>query len=245
MSIPPAGDDPDAGEGTRYLLVSDFHLAWEPGHGEDVLDQIDAYGEEHDCETLIVGGDMDARDGEIASLLDLDFEEFRIALGNHDTSGSAGTGTSTSYGDVQIDEEVYWQEALEETAYAFGMQHDPGDFQVNPGAASSRPQRRPTDGDEHIRIYGHSHMPYDRVIDGTLYIGLGSTYQNYNVNERTLPESSFHVLDVTEDTVSVSHYDFEDGEQVEEVVYSLRDGELELESEIWTWRTDRHGDRWA
>lgn len=244
MSPPAPGPGTDAGEGARYLLVSDFHFAWEQDHGEAVLDEIEAYGEEHDCDTLVVGGDLDARDGEIGSLLDLDFDEFRIALGNHDGGGD-GMGPGSSYGDIQIDEEVYWQEALDEAAYEFGMQHDPGDFQVNPGASSSRPERRPTDGDEHIRLYGHSHMPYDRVIDGTLYIGLGSTYQNYNVNDATLPESSFHVLDVAEDTVSVSHYDFESGEQVEEAVYSRHGDDLEMESEIWTWRTDRHGDRWA
>lgn len=246
MSDTGADPAPDGGAGSRrYLLVSDFHLGWEPDGADDVFDALDGYRQEYDCDGLVIGGDLDARDGEFSDLLDLEFDRTMIALGNHDGSNGSGTdGSIDPYADVMIDgDDVYWEAVVEETTYSFEMSHRPDAFNLT-AHSSQDGKKQPDATDSDICLYGHSHMPYDRVIDDTLYIGLGSTYQNYNTDDRVLPEASFHILDLGPDDVSLRHHDFEDGELVEEATYERTDDGLELASAIWTWRRDR-SDRWS
>ncbi|MDY6777973.1 MAG: metallophosphoesterase family protein [Candidatus Nanohaloarchaea archaeon] len=222
-----------------YLAVSDPHLSSDtnlntsPLDADEVLEDVERYGEEYDCDELLVGGDVGTAD-EIKAFLDLDFERVRAVEGNHDLydGGEPALPDGTDYGEALL-----WREK----DLQWAMRHRPSDFGLQSTAdRSSVPFLEPFD----IVLYGHSHLPYERVLeDGTLAVGMGSLAQNKQVTAE-LPDRSFYVLDVFDDedyAVGLRHVDFDTGEVLERSLYVETGEGFE---EVCSDRLDGNRHRW-
>jgi len=238
----PGGPD-ERGDACDFLIVSDLHLDWgEDGqddieYAKTVTRRINSYGEEYGCDGLLVAGDV----GSTENLEDLydelreDFEEIKIAQGNHDVNGRE---IAERVNHVPTDD---YDTCVETTTgktddLLVQMKHDPSDFGLNYRKQESRhsDHERPD-----ILVYGHSHMPFDRVLsDGTLAIGAGSTYDNYNMEDH-FPTASFHVLGFDEaggdEHVTVEHRDFWSQDIHEEAVYRWDDDGFSKVFSDWEW----------
>lgn len=213
----------DHGGPSRFLLVSDAHLHEQRDARDDVLDRIDRYADAYDCDELLVAGDTGGHE-DIEAILDADVSCSRVARGNHDPRDRYVTDGGHRY-----EAEMGW----EVDGYRVGMAHDPRDMGLRATAESYRSRQEPYD----IVIYGHSHMPYTRLVDDAVVVGAGSLYTNYNMTGE-FPERSAHVIEIGEQVV-VTHIDFDSGAVVEESIYAqTRDG-FQTVAELETVEGDR------
>jgi predicted phosphodiesterase len=211
----------------RYLVAADLHF---DRHGDEyketVLSQLEDYVDEYDCDTLLVAGDIGTVD-DIERLLEADVPALKAVGGNNDEPYDSWYDPRT---DRAFDDEITWKERLDE-AYTIAMSHDPEDFGLT-ATRDETQQRGELDPD--IIIYGHSHMPRDRIIDEkTLALGAGSTYRNYNI-EDDIPDRSIHILEIS-DQITVKHLDFDTGQPVESSTYRQNCDSLEEDTELWDW----------
>jgi len=240
----------------RYMVISDMHLDEQEGNIADTLKDVREYQESIDADGLILGGDQKAYDSELERIFDGGFDSIHLVEGNHDvTAGqdpqAVDPETDWRYGgepdeDVVFaydEETVSWADAADTEPITFLLGHDPDDV----GSGATYDDRREDDPEPRadVLLYGHSHMPYDRIIDGTLHIGMGSLLENYNVDHDNIGERSFHVIDVTDDTVSVTHVDFETGEPIEHSTYRFDGEAFDQDVEWYRWDApSRHDERW-
>lgn len=239
----------------RYMVISDMHLDEQEGNISDTIEAIGEYQEDIDADGLVVGGDQKAYDSELDSIFDNDFDSIHLVEGNHDRTDEHAVDPDIDWtyggepdGDVVFaydEETVNWADAADTEPITFLLGHEPE--AVGSGATYQDDRHASGDGDADadVLLYGHSHMPYDRLIEGTLHIGMGSLLENYNVDPDTLGERSFHVIDVADDTVSVTHVDFETGEPIEHATYRFDGEAFEQDVEWYRWDgPSRHDDRW-
>lgn len=188
---------------------------------EETVQQIEEYGEEYDCDGLVIGGDTGTLD-EIEEFLDSGFDVVKAVLGNHDDWNQDGCDE-----ELECGRRLEWVEEVGEE-YSIAVQHNPDAFDIGSKGGGGGKETEEYD----IVIYGHSHMPYDRDLnDGTLAIGLGSTYRNYNTNDK-MPDKSIHVLEL-DGSVVVAHIDFETGEILEETEYVRKSDGMQQVRRHW------------
>ncbi|MDY6771075.1 MAG: metallophosphoesterase family protein [Candidatus Nanohaloarchaea archaeon] len=230
-----------------YLVVSDLHLDWGEDGQDDieyattVANHLERYGEEHGCDGLLIAGDIGEPD-DVEDLYDdvkEAFDEVLIAQGNHDVLARDIAERVNHVPTDDYDQAV----RTEVDGLLLEMQHDPSDFNLNYKKQQSSSSAH---GEPDIVVYGHSHMPFDRALsDGTLAIGAGSTFDNYNMQDH-MPSTSFHVLSSDDDHVTVEHHDFWSGEKVEEAVYRYGPDGFEEVFSDWEWdAAARDEERWT
>lgn len=221
-----SGEARETGDGTRtYLIASDTHLQWNDDT-EGIVDTIEEYSEEYDCDELVLAGDIGAWD-DVEAFLESDMDGGYIAGGNHDHWTEDDEDRDVD--DYEIGRTLAWQD--DETGFRFALSHYPADFGQSPVKDRSSETLGPYD----IVIHGHSHMPRDRIVDDSLVLGTGSLYRNYNTKDH-LPDRSFHVLEL-DDGIALKHIDYDSGDIVEEKYFSVEDG-IEQTSAVWTWDGD-------
>lgn len=235
------------------LLVSDTHLeSGMPDGGRKYLrdtvvrKNLEDIAEEYGCNTLIHGGDLGGvKDAE--AFLDYDFERSAFAVGDgdkeKDENSAPGWYRGTKKGArrrlFDDDENRFGRRVVvddfAETPYDIEIAHQPGSFGVR-----SHTTQEDYDGYEDvsqhldrpmIAIYGDKHQPFTRTLRNSLVIGLGSTYQNYDITEK-MPEKSAHVLQIDGADVSVQHLDYDTGEVFEHQEFRFEDGRF-IEQTEW------------
>ncbi|MDY6778501.1 MAG: metallophosphoesterase family protein [Candidatus Nanohaloarchaea archaeon] len=224
MEAPGGEKGASPGDGSRsFVLLSDPHFFSNDIDPVDTIDEVESYRERLDCDGLVVAGDVGTAD-DLAYFEDTEFDWIRAAEGNHDDWKHGIDG-------IEEDVSLAWEEPVDEGYYDIGLRHDPRDFGLSPVEDTAAGAV-----DRDVIIYGHAHMPHDRVLDdGTLAIGAGSLAQNYSTKDE-LPDRSIHEVEISGDEVFVRHYDFETEELVEEACYDRDDDGFRLASRVWTWK---------
>lgn len=276
--------DTAAGDGYRVLLVSDLHL--ENAYSDSMRSRLrnrivpgwmDHYVDAYDCDELWVGGDVGDDIQDLAPVLTADVDHVRMVPGDEDdwydpdivedgalhdeAVADALDGTAYDAGDVAdhvCAPGLQWEVAVDGRTYTVAMTHTYDTFGL------SSPKEGPDDYDRcpdrldgtDVAIYGHGHQPWSRAICGTLVVGCGSTYSNYDM-VAAFPEESVHIIEfgdevrtrhLDRDAVSMSDVpgmdqdDLEDAEVFEQRRFK-RNGngfeELEPEHPLDVWPADR------
>lgn len=242
--------------GRRYMVLSDFHFDEQEGNISDTLERIGEHQDEYEADAVLLAGDHAAYDSEIDSIIDEGYEIAHIVEGNHDRPDTdAGEGEDLDWrytgdgGDACLlhdEDTIRWEEVLETGPMSFLMGHEPDRVASRAKYTEEKHPMEFEDADPgQVRIYGHSHMPYDREIDGEVHIGAGSLFHNYSVDYDQMAERSFHLLDVSDAGLAVTHVDFDTGQLMEATFYAF-DGEDFVEAaSVHSWDAeDRHTDRW-
>ncbi len=218
-----------------YEQKAELDAAREEVVGE-VIDELERYYDEHGCDGLVLGGDLGKYTEDIERILDREFDDIKIAQGNHDLWEIEAVEDRDGVDCVDDGEILYWEEDVGGETYRIALAHKPADFNtrgVSPESAIGHEYR-----DVDIILHGHSHFPWDKglsvakfhheraedephaIEDNLLCIGMGSTYINHNVQD-ALPEKSIQVLtlgetEFTDDgsgegrkKMMVEHLDFE------------------------------------
>lgn len=194
---------------SRYFFIADGHCERRSKSAEEIAEKVEAYGEEYDCKKLLMGGDMGGYK-DIKKFLETSFEEKRNVKGNHDTwwphhikNNGIAEKLDLKEGEHYDEEKIEWQDKI----YDMCLQHKPGDFDIK---HSTKHKNGDADSWEYdILLYGHSHIPHDRVLaDGTLAVCPGSIESNNKTEDKSLPDQSAYVIEVSEDKVSVLHLNY-------------------------------------
>ena len=193
------------GRGSEEMMLS----GEDPGENYDVKRLIEKEGIYRSCDGLIVPGDV-AKDKENVQMLVDEghmYDNIRIAYGNNDEFDPFDL-----YGDEndEIDSTVVWDEVYGNETYTFSMKHDPARYRIKRGSSKASNQN-PENKD--ILIAAHNHEPKSKILDdGLLYINPGSIFSNYT-NDGFSPSNSIFMVDIDE-TVTISHYDYDRAELV-------------------------------
>lgn len=79
-----------------------------------------------------------------------------------------------------------------------------------------------------IAIYDHVHMPYPRVIDDKILLGLGARRFNYQSKAENMPERSIHMTSFNDQKIHSLHFDAEYDEIFEHEVFDQTGDEVEM-----------------
>ncbi len=215
-------DDPEQNDSKRYMLISDPHFSRSDVDLLDIVSKVHKYGEEHNCDEIIIGGDISKDVEEVSELILEDvFDGFKIVKGNHDPWDPAELyqeirKKAPNSKNVFIGKKLSWEEG-KYGDIRMSLSHKPQEFKIRSSTTES-----PYDFLDDIILYGHSHAPFDRTMgEGSIVIGMGSVFTNYHVpykDNRKMAKRSFHTLDIGE-SVSLEHYDFDRDILIERSVY--------------------------
>ncbi len=214
----------------RFMLISDPHFFSMHSDFLEIISNVHKYGEEHECDELIVGGDISERDVyEVKELImDEVFDGFKIAKGNHDKWKIPDLYRSIEDGvkeekDILIGRKLIWEEGTYDDI-SMALAHRPHDF----GIRSSYTEYEEELIDDVI-IYGHSHAAFDRILgnkgpegEGSVVIGIGSVYENHNTpyrDRQKMPDRSFQIMELDGEEITLEHYDFDHNYIVEKSLY--------------------------
>ncbi len=100
-----------------------------------------------------------------------------------------------------------------------GTQDDP-DEELYPSAPESRFHELAKGSPYQIHIMGHSHVPYDKIVDGVHFINTGSVGRMFDGD----PRASFAILRISSGKIAVEH--FRIPYPVEKVIKSLKTHQL-------------------
>jgi predicted phosphodiesterase len=122
-----SGEARETGDGARtYLIASDTHLQWRDDTDE-LIDRIDEYGTEYDCDELVLAGDIGTW-YDVETVLESGIDAGYIAGGDHDPWMNGEEREDIE--DYDIGRTLAWQD--DETGIRFALSHYPTDFGQTP-----------------------------------------------------------------------------------------------------------------